>query len=1360
MNPIVNLFFLASMLLVIQSPSFADPISKDNTLLVGQRLNANNYLESTNKNYRLYMQGDGNLVLRERPSMQAIWSSRTHRTGADYIIFQGDGNLVLKDNRGSVYWATDTHKKNADRFQILSSGSIVVMRGNEVLWSAGNPPVIDNTPPIITLKGGQEITHNQDEAFTDPGATATDNIDGDISQKIVVQGEVNTQRVGKYELNYHATDSSGNKASPVLRVVEVIRKFQVKNHLNLNESLYRNEFLESANKKYRLYMQGDGNLVLREMETKKAIWSSGTHTSGAIRISFQSDGNLVMRTASGAPVWSSRTEFDNANLARINDDGSFAIYSSGKEVWRVGNPPEPIPEDKPPVISLNGPSITSIDQFSDYIEPGYRAFDDLDGDLSSAVQVSGAVDSNTIGRYTLNYNVTDSGGNKAKQMSRIVDVRAKTEPPKEQVTKSTERFSSPSAALYALNDQTPRSPARYVNTGYGGNGHAETWDGRIFVRTRTAGWFVNAFRPERVSKNADGSPNFRGAFSSDLQLEHRNFNNGKPLAVAHNWIAIVPDPSHQGANPYPSNRNGDPNKSGSYATYKATIYHTVESQNAAGQITDGDRMVFRKATFIVGNPESRDATVVEAKFTSSFRFLVLNNGENLRCIEPSVTIDGRLIICQGHENNSGSIDRLVYSWNQESSTERGWSNPRNLSRMFFDHRNSDVSGMPFYIRYPLAENQLLDANGIPLQNGQELRGAYPWISRDGSELFYQHTRRRDGSASARPGARRSGTSVVGRWTGWALRHIDGPINRNRYQRSRLFLSSPGAFTTMWSAFKFLENPVLPYSIRGPGYPIFGSNSSDYSEVSFDDYLDGNYVMYLGMNEQLMTGDRNQDFIIDKTPDTSGHFNNGTLIGAKFPYEYNGQDILVGKHGQGIHFNNNDYIKVEKRSGWDLLNAGVTIDFFIKLESNSGSVSLFEIENGARIYLRDNRSIAASVQDIRGKQLNITGPVLANNQWIHIALILNKEQKNLSLHLNGVEQSSLPIDNFDELNSLGEVFIGPRNSQARLILDEVKLSNVARKAYELEYNAYRPSNSGSLNPSLEASIPSHLRSIKRHATNLDGHSAGAADIGKLLFSDPILSLNQKTSCATCHLPERAFTDDTPIAIGLEPTDNGTRNAPMLLNRLFSSFQGWGGNATDLFEQVVIPISAEHEMNLSINIATERLRANDFYRSKFMEVFGSQPSANTLFQAIASFEAVQFSPKTRFDDHLQGNRNVLNAQELRGLDLFQGKARCSGCHSGVNFTDESFRNNGLIDHNDVGRGGITGRDRDHKLFKVPSLRMVSKTFPYLHDGSVASLEELVDRYNEGPFHGAMLDTDIRPLQLTDQEKQDLVEFLKTL
>jgi cytochrome c peroxidase len=216
---------------------------------------------------------------------------------------------------------------------------------------------------------------------------------------------------------------------------------------------------------------------------------------------------------------------------------------------------------------------------------------------------------------------------------------------------------------------------------------------------------------------------------------------------------------------------------------------------------------------------------------------------------------------------------------------------------------------------------------------------------------------------------------------------------------------------------------------------------------------------------------------------------------------------------------------------------------------------------------------------------------------------------------------------------------------------------------------------------------------------------------------------------------------------------------VLNRLFSSFQGWSGEAATLDTQALIPIAAVHEMNLPLSQSVQRLRTEGNYASRFQTVFGELPNERNIANALASFQALQFSPRNRVDEFRAGNLSALNAQEQRGLNLFENKARCVGCHLSANFTDESFRNNGVIS-GDIGRADATGRDRDFALFKVPTLRGVKNTAPYMHNGSIATLREVLQHYNRGAPTVAVKDTDIRPLELTTAEISDLEAFLRAL
>lgn len=916
-----------------------------------------------------------------------------------------------------------------------------------------------------------------------------------------------------------------------------------------------------------------------------------------------------------------------------------------------------------------------------------------------------------------------------------------TQPGDRDTTQGLDRFSSPDAALYSLNDSRNRVFPSHIDTGFSGNGHAETWDGRIFVVTRSAGWFAAAFRPERITRNGDGSPNFRnGAFGSTIELELET----EAPDMQHNWIALVPDPAVSTENPYPSDSNGNYRASGSYRTYKALVYHTSLRNG------DNDQMGIRRATFIVRDAQTANAQLVRADFTSSFQKLRLQSGADFRCIEMTVTFDGRFIVCQGHPDNNGRIDNLVYSWNATPGSTTGWRQPRSLADLYFVDRNSNVAGIPLHVRYPIAKHPIKDAAGAIYERGQLIKGAYPWISHDGTELFYQASR--EGVS-----ARRTGTSVVGRWTGWLIRHIDGPINRDRHATSKLFLSSPGAFTTMWNPYTDVEDLPIPYAVRGPSYPIFGSNTRDYMEVEFDDYLDGNYVLALGMNEQL---DRAGSYQVTRTPDTSGNFNNATLQnGAAFPREFNGNDRLEGRYGQGIYFPAGSYLQVARNQGWESLQDGITVDLFVRrINGSSSDVELFNLGNGVRVYLAGGNRLSAAITDTSGTRVQVSGATLGS-QWTHVAARYDADQQQLALFINGNEVAERATTNFGTLNVSGQVRIGPVNSSGLLMLDEVHVSNVARHDYEIAHNAYKNQHK-TASQALLNTIPDHLALLRRQASGVDNFTFAAATLGEALFSDEILSRQRTTSCATCHEANRAFTDGLAIAKGNEPTDAGERNTPMLQNRLFSSFQGWDGNAISLDTQSLIPIQAVHEMNLPIDQAVQRLRGNSQYAAQFQSVYGELPNARNIPQALASFMAIQFSAPTRVDDYLAGNSGALTAAEQRGFDLFKVKARCAGCHAGANFTDESFRSNGLVNRSDTGRARETGRERDHQLFKVPSLRAVAQTAPYMHDGSIATLRQVVERYNDGATGVAHVDSDIRPLGLTSQEISDLVAFLNAL
>jgi cytochrome c peroxidase len=267
----------------------------------------------------------------------------------------------------------------------------------------------------------------------------------------------------------------------------------------------------------------------------------------------------------------------------------------------------------------------------------------------------------------------------------------------------------------------------------------------------------------------------------------------------------------------------------------------------------------------------------------------------------------------------------------------------------------------------------------------------------------------------------------------------------------------------------------------------------------------------------------------------------------------------------------------------------------------------------------------------------------------------------------------------------------------------------------------------------------------------------AALGRRLFYDARLSRDGSVSCATCHDPARAFTDGLPRAKGVRG-QVGPRNTPTIVNRGIGRLQFWDGRAATLEQQALGPIEAAGEMGFTIPEALALLEKDPAYGQEFDKVFGGGPTAERLGQAIAAYERTIYSVNSPFDRFLAGEEDAMGEEAQRGLALFGAKARCGECHSGPNFTDELFHTLGLP--GDAGRGVVTKAPADEAAFKTPTLREVEKTAPYMHDGSLVTLEEVVDYYDRGGTPHPNLSPKITKLGLTAREKTDLVAFLRAL
>jgi len=301
-----------------------------------------------------------------------------------------------------------------------------------------------------------------------------------------------------------------------------------------------------------------------------------------------------------------------------------------------------------------------------------------------------------------------------------------------------------------------------------------------------------------------------------------------------------------------------------------------------------------------------------------------------------------------------------------------------------------------------------------------------------------------------------------------------------------------------------------------------------------------------------------------------------------------------------------------------------------------------------------------------------------------------------------------------------------------------------------------------------------------------------ELGRKLYFDARLSADDSVSCATCHDPALGFADQNKVAVGIKK-QNGARNSPTVLNAVFNEFQFWDGRVASLEEQAKQPLTNPVEMGMASHEAlVGKLKGIPEYVNDFNEVLGGEITIDRLAQAIAAYERTVLSGNAPFDRFIAGDRNAISESAQRGWDLFQTKGRCLTCHafnsSSPFFTDNKFHNVGVamnaknfeslarkaaavsereladLAHDEayaeLGRFLVTRQPKDIGAFKTPGLRDVALTPPYMHDGSEATLLEVIKFYDKGGEPNPNLDGGIVKLNLTDQEENDLVEFMNVL
>jgi cytochrome c peroxidase len=264
-----------------------------------------------------------------------------------------------------------------------------------------------------------------------------------------------------------------------------------------------------------------------------------------------------------------------------------------------------------------------------------------------------------------------------------------------------------------------------------------------------------------------------------------------------------------------------------------------------------------------------------------------------------------------------------------------------------------------------------------------------------------------------------------------------------------------------------------------------------------------------------------------------------------------------------------------------------------------------------------------------------------------------------------------------------------------------------------------------------------------------------ELGRRLFNDRRLSRDGTIACSSCHEAEHAFSKPEAISPGVFGR-RGRRNAPTLINRGWGRSFFWDGRIATLEEQVLKPIEDPNEMDLSIAEASKRVGI----------------ASQNMSRALATYIRSIMSGNAPYDRYVNGDRSALSAEAQAGLQIFRGKGNCTACHVGPNFTDEKLHNTGIAwagqagpdgtagSFLDEGRAAISGKPEDRGAFKTPTLREIERSAPYMHDGSLASVGEVVDYYDRGGNRHALLDPELRPIGLTGPERHALVAFLRSL
>jgi hypothetical protein len=567
---------------------------------------------------------------------------------------------------------------------------------------------------------------------------------------------------------------------------------------------------------------------------------------------------------------------------------------------------------------------------------------------------------------------------------------------------------------------TAATSTRSVASTLGGNGHNASFDGRLFIVRTGPGWQAYVLRPEAITYESDGLPQANGAMWSDaLQVVAGEPNGENALAICE------PDPARA---PYRCDASNNPSASGGFACYDVWVFDS----DATKSVADGGQIFRRRHLLLrVAEPNTVTAHPVEFQW-GALETLSMTGGGTLRGIEPTFTRDGRLMVWNGSLNNSDQNSLMMYSVAPSACSLSGWSAPRSLSHMINDPLVNT--------KYKLAQRQLRAADGTAFADGAAVYGAYPWLLPDGEAVMFSSALMpcRGPEDPGGCGPRRNATAVLGYPTNWGIAHIDGGVNPSTADSVRLFFSSPGAQT-------FTQ---LPASTGHDVWPFFGSNTSNYVEISFDDGLDGKYAGFWHMNESVTPAG---DLDPTKSPDVSGYFNTARIHGALgFPAANNG---VVGKALVAT----NGWLDVPHDASLSPVN-GITMEMTLNPTQDPNC----DAQNNFRVLLRKGEAYSLILEETRGIRARVrvaggairdvySGAELPLNAWTKVTAEYDAPSGRMQIRFDDVvvaEETFPPAQLAGTSDPLTIAGIGnasscPIGGNFTGIVDEVSISRVAR-----------------------------------------------------------------------------------------------------------------------------------------------------------------------------------------------------------------------------------------------------------------------------------------------------------------------------